>query len=227
MALRGGKPGMRLPMRVWDLPTRVLHWLIVVLVAASYLSQRLGDMGVHKLLGYTMLTVLLFRLAWGFVGSDTARFGKFLRSPLAGLQHLARLNRVEPDNEVGHNAAGGWMVLLMLALLAAQVGTGLFSNSDVYYVDGPLKKYVSQHTSDLLSSVHGTLFWVLVAAIALHVAVVAVYVFVKRQNLVRPMVTGKKMLPAATRAPRMAPLPLALAVLAVAALLVVILVTRA
>jgi len=218
---------MRLPMRVWDLPTRVLHWLIVVLVAASYLTQRLGRMNLHLLLGYTMLTVLLFRLAWGFVGSETSRFGKFLRSPLAGLQHLRRLHRAEPDNEVGHNAAGGWMVLALLALLAAQVGTGLFANSDVYFVEGPLAKHVSHRTSDLLSSVHATLFYVLLAAIVLHVAVVGVYAFVKRQNLVRPMITGKKMLPAATRAPRMAKLPLALAVLAAAVVLVLLLVTRA
>jgi cytochrome b len=218
---------MRLPMRVWDLPIRVLHWLIVLLVAASYVSQLLGEMSLHLLLGYTMLTLLLFRLAWGFIGSDTARFRRFLRSPLAGLHHLRALHRREPDNEVGHNAAGGWMVLLLLLLLAAQVGTGLFSNNDVYYVDGPLRHLVSKSTSDRISALHGTLFWVLLAAIALHVVVVVLYAVLKRQDLVRPMVTGKKLLPAATRAPRMAPLPLAGAVLALAAVLVWVLVTRA
>ena len=115
----------RLPVRVWDAPTRLFHWAIVVLLCISWLTESRGWMELHFLAGYSVLALLLFRVVWGFVGSDTARFTHFLSSPLAALQHLAQLHRREPDTEIGHNAAGGWMVLLMLVLLAVQVGTGL------------------------------------------------------------------------------------------------------
>ena len=90
MALRNRQQVLFLPMRVWDLPTRLFHWLIVLLVAGSYVSRKLHAMPMHYLLGYAMLALLLFRLGWGFAGSETARFNRFLVSPLAGLRHLAR-----------------------------------------------------------------------------------------------------------------------------------------
>jgi cytochrome b len=217
-------------MRVWDLPTRLFHWIVVLLVALSYASIKIagvsyGWMTVHLISGFSMLTLLLFRLVWGVIGSDTARFGRFLVSPLAGLRHLARFGGRTPDDQVGHNEAGGWMVVVMLLLLAAQVGTGLFSNDDGA-TEGPLAKYVSKSVSDRLSGVHGLLFNILLAAIALHVVAIVAYAVVKRHDLVRPMVTGKKRLPATTRAPRMASPWLALAVLIVIAGLVALLATR-
>src|SRR5579863_6148360 len=125
MALRSHQPALFLPMRVWDLPTRIFHWLLVLLVPCSYISMRLNLMGLHMALGHTVLALLLFRWVWGFIGSDTARFGKFLASPARALRHLLRLRVREPDTEIGHNAAGGWMVLLLLVLLSVQVGAGL------------------------------------------------------------------------------------------------------
>ena len=122
-------------MRVWDAPTRLFHWLITLLVIFSYVSIKQDWVQLHFLSGYTILTLLLFRIAWGFVGSQTARFSQFMRSPIEGLRHLAHFPRREPDTEIGHNAAGGWMVLILLAALAAQVGTGLFSNDD--FNEGP------------------------------------------------------------------------------------------
>lgn len=209
----------RLLMKVWDAPTRLFHWAVVLLIICSYVSNRLDRMELHMLFGYAMLTLLLFRLTWGFIGSDTSRFSKFLRSPVAGLQHLAQFGRREPDVEIGHNAAGGWMVLAMLASLFVQVGTGLFSNDDVL-TKGPLAHLVSKQTSDALSRVHEINFYVLLALIALHILAILAYAAVKRQDLVRPMVTGKKRLPAATRQPRLASPALAAIVLAVAAGLV-------
>ena len=104
--------------KVWDGWIRLVHWSIVSLIAVSWVSMRTGNVQVHYLSGYTVLTLLLFRIAWGVVGSDTARFSRFLRSPLAALRHLGGFRRREPDTEIGHNAAGGWMVLVLLGLLS-------------------------------------------------------------------------------------------------------------
>ena len=209
----------RLLMRVWDAPTRLFHWAVTLLVICSYVSRKLDHMNLHMLFGYTMLTLLLFRVAWGFIGSDTSRFSKFLTSPIEGLRHLARFGGREPDTEIGHNAAGGWMVLLMLLDLFVQVGTGLFSRDDVL-TRGPLAHLVSKATSNEISSIHAINFWVLVGLIAVHILAILAYAAVKRQDLVRPMVTGKKRLPAATRQPRLASPALAVVVLACAAVLV-------
>lgn len=196
---------LRLPMKVWDAPIRLFHWGIVILIAVSYVSINQGWMRIHLLSGYTMLAALLFRFAWGFAGSDTARFGKFLKSPVAGLVHLSHMLRREEDTEIGHNAAGGWMVLLMLLLLAVQVGTGLCANTDEdYMVNGPLAHYVGKALSDRLSGVHGFNFNLILAVIVLHLLAVAAYAALKGQNLLRPMITGKKRMPGAMRAPRLA-----------------------
>lgn len=219
MALRANRPGMRLPMRVWDLPIRLFHWVVVALIVVSYVSIQGHWMRVHLLSGYAMLALLLFRLAWGFIGSETARFSAFLQNPLSGLHHLARSGRAEPDTRFGHTEAGGWMVLLMLLLLAAQVGTGLCSN-DGGATAGPLARYIGKAASDRVSGVHGALFLALLVLVALHVVAIIAYSAVRRQNLLRPMFSGKKMLPAATRAPRMVPAALAWGILALAAVVV-------
>ena len=222
MALRSRQTVMLLPMRVWDAPTRLFHWLIVLLVPAAYISIKGGFPAVHLAIGYTMLALLLFRLVWGFAGSDTARFSRFLTSPRAALRHLRHLTVREADTQIGHNAAGGWMVALMLVLLATQVTTGLCAR-DRHQNAGPLAKYFDDGTVKLLSTIHAINFKLIFAAAVIHVLVVGVYVFVKRQDLVRPMVTGKKRLPAATRAPRMAS-PLLAALVLAAALVVAVLV---
>ncbi len=228
MALRANKPGMRLPMRVWDAPTRLFHWAIVVLVALAYASISLGAVSLHLAVGYAVLTLLLFRLAWGIVGSETARFRALLRSPAAGLRQLARIGKAAPDNEVGHNAACGWMTLLLLLLLAAETVTGLCAAAPGAGPAGPLARHVGQQAAGLLSRLHaGPLQQALLAAIALHLLAVVAYATLKRQNLLRPMITGKKMLPAATRAPRMAPAVLAWLIVVVAAIAVWLLATRA
>jgi cytochrome b len=192
----------KLPMRVWDAPTRLFHWAVVILVGVSWLSVSMDWMDLHFLSGYAMLAALLFRLAWGFVGSATARFSHFLDSPWAAFRHLSRLHRREPDTEVGHNAAGGWMVLLMLTLLAVQVATGLCANDDVMR-EGPLAKYVGKSWSDWLSRVHGINFTLIQIAVVLHVVAIAAYAVLKRHDLVRPMITGRKLLPATQAGPRM------------------------
>jgi cytochrome b len=198
----GPSRGINLPMPVWDLPTRLFHWVLVACIAVSYVSVRRNAMNVHLLSGYTVAGLLLFRIVWGLVGSDSARFRTFLRSPLAAIGHLRDFFRREPDTETGHNAAGGWMVLVMLLVLLVQVGTGLFSNDDGD-TEGPLAKFVEKSTSDYLSGIHAKNFNVLLALMGLHVLAIIAYAAIKRQNLALPMITGKKRLPAATPAPRM------------------------
>jgi cytochrome b len=208
---------LHLPMRIWDLPTRLFHWVLVVLIFAAWLSASRNWMQVHVVCGLTVLALLLFRLIWGFVGSDTARFSHFLKSPLAALRHLAHLLRREPDTETGHNAAGGWMVVVLLALLCVQVGSGLCANDDIM-VEGPLAEFVGKGSSDWLTHIHHLNFTLIEIAIALHVLAIVTYRVLKGQNLLLPMITGKKRLPGATRAPRMMHPVLALVVLLFSAL---------
>jgi cytochrome b len=216
MALRNRQAVLFLPMRVWDLPTRLFHWLLVLLIPASYVTAKLNKMDLHMALGHAMLALLLFRWMWGVVGSDTAKFAGFLASPLAAFRHLARIGKREPDMEVGHNAAGGWMVLAMLVLLSAHVGAGLCA-SDGGGSEGPLAKYVGNAWSNRLSQMHEITFKLILVAIAVHVLAISAYAVLKRQNLVRPMISGKKRLPAATPAPRQVGPVMAIAILVAAA----------
>lgn len=189
-------------MKVWDLPVRLFHWTIVVLIFAAWLTQYLNRMDLHMWIGESILALLIFRIIWGFIGSDTARFTRFLQSPLAALRHLAHLRRREPDHEIGHNAAGGWVVLIMLALIGVQACTGLFSNDDGD-TEGPLFHLVSKDQSDWLSHMHYLNFKAIEAVIVLHILAIMIYAVMKRQNLVRPMVTGKKLMPPDAAAPRL------------------------
>ncbi len=204
------------PLKVWDLPVRLFHWAIVLLILAAWLSQALDQMQLHMWIGRAILSLLLFRIVWGFIGSDTARFGRFLRSPAAALRHLRHLRRREPDTEIGHNAAGGWMVVLMLLLLGVQAGTGLFSNDDGN-TEGPLMHLVSKDESNALSHIHSLNFVLIEGAIVVHVLAIAAYAWLKRQDLVRPMISGKKLLPPGAAAPRLTNPLLALVTLVVAA----------
>jgi cytochrome b len=141
-------------------------------------------MTIHFLCGYSIIALLLFRLAGGFIGSETSRFASFIKSPMAALRHLAHLHRREPDTGIGYNAAGGWMVLLMLALLVVQVGTGLCANDDGA-TEGPLFDYVGKVWNDWLSHIHSVAFVLIQIAVVLHVLVILAYAVVKRHDLVR------------------------------------------
>ena len=209
--------------KVWDGWIRLFHWSIVALVAISWVSMQAGKAEAHYVSGYAVLTLLLFRIGWGLAGSETARFTRFLRSPIAGLRHIARFGQREPDTEIGHNAAGGWMVLALLLLLLVQAGTGLFANHEpgfTYDAHGPLALAVQDRTSAWLTGIHHLNFNLILAAIALHVLAVAAYQVVKGHNLVGPMITGIKALPVRAAAPRMGSPVLAAVFLAAAAVAV-------
>lgn len=186
---------------VWDLPTRLCHWLAAALIAAAYATAQLNWMDWHARAGYALLAVLLFRLAWGVFGGETARFSRFLAPPRLAVRHLAHLFRRERDTEVGHNPAGGWMVVVLLALMLGQTLSGLYVSNDIAD-EGPLTEIVSAPLASFIEAAHDSFLWdALLAAMALHIAAIVIYGAVKRQNLVRPMVTGRKRLAAATRRP--------------------------
>src|SRR3712207_997570 len=173
--------------KVWDGWIRLVHWSVVSLIAVSWVSIKTGNAEVHYLSGYAVLTLLLFRVAWGVAGSDTARFARFLRSPAAAFRHLAHFRRREPDTEIGHNAAGGWMVLVLLGLLLVQAGSGLFANHEpgfTYDVHGPLALTVSDATSAWLTGVHHFTFNLILAAAGLHVLAVLAHHVVKGHDLI-------------------------------------------
>ncbi len=187
---------------VWDVPIRLFHWIVAALVAAAYATWRLNWMDWHARIGDALLALLVFRLLWGFFGSDTARFSRFLASPRAVMRYLTHWFRREPDRQVGHNPAGGWVVALLLALLLAETLTGLYVANDIAD-EGPLTEIVPARVANTISAAHAILWDVLLAMIALHVLAIAAYAVAKGQNLLLPMITGTKALPASVAAPRM------------------------
>ncbi len=189
--------------RVWDAPTRLFHWLVVALVAAAYATWRLNWMIWHARIGEALLALLIFRLLWGFFGSETARFSRFLVSPGRGAQYLAGALRREHDHQVGHNPIGGWMVLILLFLLLGETLTGLYVANDIADV-GPLTEMTPAAVADAIDALHTILWDALLAAIALHLLAILFYAVAKGQNLVRPMITGTKVLPESVPAPRIA-----------------------
>jgi cytochrome b len=188
---------------VWDLPTRLFHWLSAAFVAAAYATWRLNWMEWHAWVGDALLALVLFRLAWGLFGGETARFRHFVKSPGSALRHLAQIFCREPDHQIGHNPAGGWMVVVLLALMLAQALTGLYVDNDVAN-EGPLTELVPAPIANLITALHDRLLWdALLAAVALHVLAILAYRAAKRQNLLAPMITGRKTLPQSVPAPQM------------------------
>ena len=205
------------PVLVWDLPVRLFHWLTAALVLTAYVTWRLNWMHWHAWVGDALLALVLFRLLWGFFGSDPARFSRFVASPRSAAQHLTHIFRREPDVEAGHNPAGSWMVMLLLALLLGQVLTGIFVDNEVAN-QGPLSEETPARIANLMTALHDRLLWhALLAAAALHLLAILVYGVAKRHNLVLPMITGRKLLPYNMPAPRLAPPTRALVLLACAA----------
>lgn len=181
--------------RVWDLPTRLAHAALIALFAFSWWSGENGELAWHRASGYAILTLLLFRLGWGFAGSTTARFASFLRGPRAVLAYASQLFRRPGTRSVGHNPMGGWSVLAMLALLLLQTATGLFAVDTDGLESGPLSHFVSFGTGRGFAAVHGWCFDGLLVLIGLHLAAVLFYLAYKRDNLVAAMVGGYRRLP--------------------------------
>jgi cytochrome b len=178
---------------VWDLPVRIMHWSLLVAAAGCWLTQELeGDFFAwHVRCGYAVLGIVVVRILWGFVGTRYARFGAFLRGPGTVIAYIRSLVRGPHERHIGHNPLGALAVIVMLAMLLAQAVTGLFANDEIINT-GPLFGYVTSTLSNRLTTVHEQLFDWLLAVVGLHIAAAFAYLWVKRENLIWPMVTGRK-----------------------------------
>ena len=180
--------------RVWDLPLRLFHWVLVFTVVSAILAEEKGGDAMiwHFRLGYTALTLVLFRIVWGLVGSRYARFFEFIKAPSAVIAYIKGMRNGTANKSVGHNPVGGFSVLALLGIVLIQATTGLFS-MDEHDHQGPLSQYVGAKWSEIISDFHadvsGTLIYIL---IGLHLVAIAYYYFFKKDNLLTPMVTGDK-----------------------------------
>jgi cytochrome b len=207
-------------LRVWDLPTRVFHWVLLTLVVFCVVSAKIGGNWTpwHMRAGYAVLALVAFRIVWGFIGSDTARFTHFVRSPFAVFRYFRDSWRGKAGAEVGHNPAGAYSVLLLLTVLFVQAVTGLFIDDEIAN-QGPLYAKVSSDVVSWATRIHHWNEKVLYGVVGIHVVAILVYVFGKRETLVKPMLTGDKPWPTAVPHPalRFAPTWLALVILGICA----------
>lgn len=178
--------------RVWDLPTRLFHWALVLLVGLSWWTAETGRGSLHLWLGYGVLFLLAFRILWGFLGSSTARFSAFIRGPRAVAEYIRNRFRWPL---AGHAPLGALSVLALLAILIAQVGTGLFASDEDGFFSGPLAYVVTTGTSESMTELHEEIFDWLLVLIGLHVAAILLYRLALGRNLVGPMITGRADLP--------------------------------
>lgn len=174
--------------RLWDLPTRLFHWLLVLSVSAAIISAQIGGNLIewHGKIGLFIVGLITFRLLWGLLGSTYARFAQFFPSPAKVKIYLRGEWRA-----LGHNPLGAFSVFGLLGLLAFQAISGLFSNDDITFY-GPLFDLVSKNMSNKLTNLHQLASNLLYVLIALHLAAIAFYGHVKKDNLIKPMITGWK-----------------------------------
>jgi cytochrome b len=187
--------------RVWDLPTRVFHWALVLCTLGLTISGTVGGNALvwHMRLGHMVLALLLFRIVWGLVGGRWSRFGAFVYAPQSVINYIK--GKGQPMHSVGHSPIGAGSVFAMLAVLLAQVGTGLLSDDEIAF-SGPLTRFVSNATVSLATNYHANVGkWLLLALVSLHVAAIFFYLRRKR-NLVAAMLHGDKELLVAAPASR-------------------------
>lgn len=197
---------------VWDRSMRVFHWALVVCVAALLVTGLTGAVRWHIRLGEVTLGLVLFRLIWGWMGSQTARFASFVVGPLRAIGHL----RHRKPTRLGHNPLGGWMVLAMLAALSMQTLSGLLATGDGLH-EGPLARWIGSSASATAFELHEALALVLIGLVLLHMGAVLIHRVVLKDKLIRPMIDGHRPAPATVIPPRMAGTRRALLAWAVAA----------
>jgi cytochrome b len=184
--------------RVWDLPTRLFHWVLAATVVCSVVSAKIGGNAMvwHFRFGYLVLTLLVFRVLWGLVGGRWSRFASFIYHPRSALAYLRGDSGPAGAFDVGHSPLGALSVFGLLGVLAGQVGTGLMADDEISNI-GPLNRFVSGEVASSATGWHSGPGQVLVIALALlHVAAVLFYLLRKKRNLIGPMVSGDKLLPA-------------------------------
>ena len=191
--------------RLWDLPVRLFHWATVLLVAGLWVTHVTDHMSLHIKLGLAMLFLVTFRILWGVLGSETARFASFVRGPAAIRAYLASGRKADGSPVVGHNPLGALSVIGLIGILAVQVGLGLFaSDTDgIYY--GPLNQYVSYDRAELLTHLHEFVFNLILLLVVIHLGAIIYYAVKKKDRLIPPMVTGQKTFAEPVAQPKGAP----------------------
>lgn len=204
---------------VWDLPTRLFHWTLVVLFVAMWYTGKQGMLNLHILCGEAIAILLVFRILWGIIGSQTARFGDFVRGPSAVCRYVR--GKMSEAEQPGHNPLGALMVVALLLALLVQVGTGLFSaDIDSFVYDGPFA-YLIGDKAQTVTTVHKQLFNGILVLVALHIMAIIIYAVFKKQNLVRAMLTGRKPIEDTVRPLYFAPMRYAVLCVCAASLFVV------
>ena len=179
------------PLPIWDIPTRLTHWLFVGCIAFSWWTAEERLMDWHRYSGYTLLGLLLFRIYWGFAGSSTARFASFLGGPRALLDYF-KLPRERRAGIIGHTPRGGWSVLTLLLAMLVQVTLGLFATDIDGLESGPLSHLVSFDSGRAFAEAHELSFDILLVLIGVHVGAILFHLFYDRNDLTRPMLSGRK-----------------------------------
>ncbi len=184
--------------KVWDWPTRAFHWTLVFCIISAWasfkLADRIGDPTLvwHRWNGYFILILVVFRLIWGFVGSSTSRFAAFVTWPWKAASYGLDMLKGRKRPFLGHNPLGTWMILALLAAVAVQGGMGLFSLEHNELVAGPLKRLIAHETSERITKLHVQGINVILALALIHISANILYGLVKKEPLVRAMVTGRK-----------------------------------
>lgn len=185
-----GEPAQ--PQKVWDGATRLFHWSLAGLFLFSWWTAEEHLMNWHRISGFTILGLLVFRIYWGFAGPNTARFAHFIKGPVTTLRYAAGLFGPQHKETAGHNPVGALSVIAMLLALVAQVTLGLFAMDTDGIESGPLARFISYDQAELAGELHETMFDVLLVLVGLHIAAIAFYLIVKRANLIGPMITGRR-----------------------------------
>ncbi|MFI0394903.1 cytochrome b/b6 domain-containing protein [Paracoccus jiaweipingae] len=179
---------------VWDPGIRLFHWGLVICVVGGWLLGQFGPakMTLHFWFGYATAALLAFRLIWGLVGPRNARFVNFIYGPSSTIRYLRHLADRNPSHWDGHNPLGSLSVFALLAALIVQVGTGLVADPDDYLNVGPLASSVSSATRRWAVGMHDTMATVILVLVVLHVGAILFYRLWKREDLVTPMITGRR-----------------------------------
>ena len=175
---------------VWDIPTRLFHWGIVVLLRFSWWCAETDRMEWHYKSGLTLCALVLFRIVWGFAGSSTAQFGQFVKGPRAVCQYVRPHGTVPQPAPLGHNPLGGWSVLMLLVTLVLQIVTGLFAVDIDGLESGPLSHLVDFDRGRIAAQIHEVSFNSLLALSAIHVVAILFHLAFKRRNLIGAMIVG-------------------------------------
>jgi cytochrome b len=183
--------GKDISARIWDLPTRAMHWMLVISIGVCWWTGTQNELNYHLYSGYGALWIVLLRLYWGFAGSSTALFKNFVRGPSAVWSYVRTLHWRNTPHTPGHNPLGALSMLALLGMVLTVVSLGLFAVDVDGLNSGPLSLYVTFKKGRHLAHLHYQWFEYLLWVIGLHLAAVAFYYVHKRHNLVAPMISGK------------------------------------